>query len=321
MTNWTATDLPALDDHTVVVTGANSGLGFEGTRLFADAGATVVMACRSVDRGDRAATEIRAAVDGAPDLDVRECDLASLASVSAFAEGIRDTYDAVDVLCNNAGIMAIPRRETAEGVEMQLGVNHVGHFALTGRLFPLLADGDRQARVVTQSSGLHERGEMDFSELNWEDSYDKWDAYGRSKLANLLFAYELQRRLDATDRDDVLSVACHPGYADTNLQVRTAEASGSRLWTIGMRVANRLFAQSAAQGALPMLYAATADVGGGAYVGPGGLFDMRGAPEVQTSSDASYDESDARRLWERSVELTGVTYPFDQAESSSPGLA
>ncbi len=301
--------MPALDDHTVVVTGANSGLGYEATAAFAHAGATVVMACRSTDRGEAAAAEIPGDVSGT--LDVRECDLASLDSVAEFAGGLREDYDAVDVLCNNAGVMAIPRRETADGFEQQLGVNHVGHFALTGRLFPLLAAAPGEARVVTQSSGVHERGAMDFSDLNWERTYSKWDAYGRSKLANLLFAYELQRRLDDHGREDVRSVACHPGYADTNLQATTAEASGSRLYQLGMRLANAVFAQSAAKGALPMLYAATADVDGGAYVGPGGLMDMRGSPEIQTSSEASYDREDARNLWEWSVEATGVDFPFE----------
>ena len=302
--------LPDLTGRTVVVTGANTGIGFAGSAAFARVGATVVMACRSVARGNRARDEIDANLPEA-DLEVRACDLADLSSVASFAEGVRADHDGLHVLCNNAGVMAIPRRETADGFEYQLGVNHLGHFALTGQLFPLLAAADGQSRVVTQSSGLHERGEMDFSDLHWETAYDKWDAYGRSKLANLLFAYELQRRLDARDRADVLSVACHPGYADTNLQARTAAESGSTLVKLGMRVANALLAQSAERGALPMLYAATADVDGGDYVGPGGLFDMRGAPEIQESSAASRDEAHARRLWNHSVEATGVTYPFD----------
>ncbi|TKX64307.1 SDR family NAD(P)-dependent oxidoreductase, partial [Halorubrum sp. GN11GM_10-3_MGM] len=157
-------------------------------------------------------------------------------SVEAFVEGLRDDYDAVDMLCNNAGVMAIPRSETEDGFETQFGVNHLGHFALTGRLFDLLdaAEGiGGDARVVTQSSGAHEQGEMDFSDLNWERSYGKWQAYGRSKLSNLLFAYELQRRLDAASDEDgdpgIRSVACHPGYTDTNLQMRTAEESGNPL--------------------------------------------------------------------------------------------
>jgi len=351
MTDWTAADMPRLDGKTVVVTGANSGLGFAGTRTFAERGATVVMACRSVERGETAADEIRAdaggTVDG--DLDVRECDLAALDSVASFAEGLAADYDAVDVLCNNAGVMAIPRRETEDGFETQFGVNHLGHFALTGRLFPLLAaaegiggDGAARsaggsrtefgdARVVTQSSGAHETGTMDFADLNWEQSYGKWKAYGRSKLANLLFAYELQRRIDAanseadaTDGDvdagdnkadagvggvGVRSVACHPGYADTNLQMRTAEESGNPLLKVGMKAANAVLGQAPETGVEPMLYAATADVDGGAYVEPGGFANMRGHPTVGRSNDASYDRADARRLWEYSTEATGVEFP------------
>jgi NAD(P)-dependent dehydrogenase (short-subunit alcohol dehydrogenase family) len=321
MSGWTADEMPRLDGKTVVVTGANSGLGFEGTRAFAARGATVVMACRSVERADDAADEIRSRVRGGldGDLDVRECDLASLESVAAFAEGLSDDYDAVDVLCNNAGVMAIPRSETEDGFETQFGVNHLGHFALTGRLFDLLDAGDGiggDARVVTQSSGAHEQGEMDFADLNWEESYGKWKAYGRSKLSNLLFAYELQRRLDAAgdDTDDaapnVRSVACHPGYTDTNLQMRTAEESGNPLMKIGMKAANAVLGQDAETGVEPMLYAATADVDGGAYVEPGGLMNMRGHPTVGRSNDASYDREDARKLWEYSTDATGVEFPL-----------
>jgi len=312
--------MPRLDGNTVVVTGANSGLGYEGTRAFAAKGATVVMACRSVERAETAADEIRADAGGAVDgeLDVRECDLASLDSVATFAEGLRDDYEAVDVCCNNAGVMAIPRSETEDGFETQFGVNHLGHFALTGHLFSLLknAEGiDGETRIVTQSSGAHEQGEMDFSDLNWENSYGKWKAYGRSKLANLLFAYELQHRIDAANRETdgalgVRSTACHPGYADTNLQLRTASESGNPLMKVGMRLANAVFGQDAATGALPMLYAATADVDGGAYVEPGGLMNMRGAPTIGRSNDASYDREDARRLWEYSEEATGVAFPI-----------
>jgi NAD(P)-dependent dehydrogenase (short-subunit alcohol dehydrogenase family) len=317
--------MPDLDGKTVVVTGANSGLGLEGTRAFARKGATVVMACRSVDRGERAAAEIRSSVAGDPDLAVRECDLASLDSVREFAEGLAADHDAVDVLCNNAGVMAIPRSETADGFETQFGVNHLGHFALTGRLFDLLAAADgiegddaarSAARVVTQSSGAHEQGEMDFSDLNWEESYGKWRAYGRSKLANLLFAYELQRRIDAAGDLGVRSVACHPGYADTDLQLRTARESGNPLLTVGMRIANAVLGQDAAVGAEPMLYAATAAVDGGAYVEPDGVMNMRGHPTVGRSNDASYDRADARRLWEFSVEATGVTFPFREDDAS-----
>jgi len=311
MTGWTIEDMPPLTDRTVVVTGANSGLGLEGSKAFARRGATVVMACRSVERGESAATEIREAVPNAT-LDVRECDLADLSNVAAFADGLRDDYDAVDILCNNAGVMAIPRSETADGFETQFGVNHLGHFALTGHLLDLLHASDGESRIVTQSSGAHEMGEIDFDDLQRERSYGKWSAYGQSKLANLLFAYELQRRLGNHGWDDVISVACHPGYADTDLQFRGPREMGSMLRTAAMGIANAVFAQSAARGALPMLYAATAeDVIGGEYVGPGGLFDMRGAPEFQQSNDASRDEETAERLWEVSTDLTGVEYDFE----------
>jgi NAD(P)-dependent dehydrogenase (short-subunit alcohol dehydrogenase family) len=310
MSGWTAGEMSAMDGATVVVTGANSGLGYEGTKAFADAGATVVMACRSEDRGEEAAAEIRRSVsDG--ELDVRVCDLADLDSVAAFAEGVSEAYDGIDVLCNNAGVMAIPRQETADGFEMQLGVNHFGHFALTGHLLSELGESDGESRVVTQSSGVHERGEMDFEDLNWERSYDKWAAYGRSKLANLLFAYELQRRL-AESGEDVVSVACHPGYAATDLQFRGPRETGSTLRMGLMKAANAVFGQSAAQGALPMLFAATSDhVMGGEYVGPDGVMNMRGSPEFQHSSAASNDEADAEQLWSVSEDLTGVSYEFE----------
>ena len=314
MADWTADDVPRVDDDVIVVTGANSGLGLAATELFAARGATVVMACRSTDRGQQAADEVRETTDDG-ELDVRECDLADLDTVAAFAEGVRETYPEIDVLCNNAGVMAIPRSETTDGFETQLGVNHMGHFALTGQLLPaLVAAGSRSepARIVTQSSGAHEMGEMDFDDLHWEESYSKWEAYGRSKLANLLFAYELDRRLDDHGLP-VESVACHPGYAATNLQLRTGAESGFPFAETVMGLANRVLGQSAQQGALPMLYAAVGEARGGDYVGPDGLAGMRGYPEVQESSAASYDEEDARRLWERSVADTGVAYEFETA--------
>lgn len=318
MSNWSREDVGSLAGQTVVVTGANSGLGYAGTELFAEHGAQVVMACRSLERGETAAAEIAAADDVPRDrLDVRECDLASLASVERFAEETLAAYGSLDVLCNNAGVMAIPRRETEDGFESQLGINHLGHFALTGRLLPALADGDREGRIVTQSSNAHQTGEMSFEDLNWEDSYSKWGAYGRSKLANLLFAYELDRRLTATGID-ARSLGCHPGYAGTNLQLRTARESRVPGYGLVMRAANMLVGQSAEMGALPMVYAATEDVPGGSYVGPDGFLNARGAPSVQESSDASHDEADARRLWEWSSDATDVSYPFDRLAAAEP---
>lgn len=308
--SWTVEHLPDCSDKTVIVTGANSGLGFEATKAFAANGATVMMACRSTDRGTQAAAEIRQSVDH-PDLelDVQQCDLASLRSIDGFASTMGEEYPPIDILCNNAGVMAIPRQETEDGFEKQLGVNHLGHFALTGRLLDRLLETDGESRIVTHSSGAHTAGQIDFEDLHRTQSYGKWDAYGQSKLANLLFAYELQRRLDAAGITDTISVACHPGYAATNLQYRGPKESGSALRLGVMKAANALVGQPAEQGVLPLLYAATAPTAaGGEYYGPGGLLNMRGAPEQQTSSDASYDEATAARLWEHSEELTDVRY-------------
>lgn len=323
MSQWSVEQMPRMDDAVVVITGANSGLGYAGTKAFAQKGATVVMACRSVERGRDAAESIRSEIPDSStfNLEVQACDLADLASVRSCAERIRDEHDAVDILCNNAGVMAIPRRETERGFEMQLGVNHFGHFAFTVELFPALRAADGEARIVTQSSGAHRTGSMDFADLNWEESYSKWEAYGRSKLANLLFAYELQRRLENAGIEEVTSLACHPGYADTNLQMRTAKESGNPLVKLGMRIGNRLLAQSPEMGVLPMLYAATADASGGAYIGPDGLLDMRGYPAIKRSTDASYDHENAQQLWRRSVEATGANLSLgdsSQADESLP---
>lgn len=308
--SWGVDTMPDQSGRTVVVTGANSGLGFEGTKAFARKGAHVIMACRDRDRAQSAKEEIRSSVSE-PSLSIIELDLADLDSIRSFVDTFTEAHDDLHVLCNNAGIMAIPRQETADGFEMQLGVNHLGHFALTGHLLDHLRETEGETRIVTQSSGLHENGEVDFDDLHGEQEYDRWDAYAQSKLANLLFAYELDRRLRATDAS-VTSVGCHPGYADTDLQRRGPEMRGSKIRLWGMKIANTLFAQSAKQGALPMVYAATAsEISGGEYVGPGGILNMRGAPEMQESNDRSYDENLAAQLWDVSAELTGVSYDFE----------
>jgi len=307
---WTAADIPDLSGKTVVVTGANSGLGFEATRAFAARGATVVMGCRRPDAGEAAAVRARRESLDAT-LDVRELDLADLSSVETFAEGVLDDYDDLHILCNNAGVMAIPRQETADGFEMQFGVNHLGHFALTGHLLDRLRETDGETRVVTHSSGAHEQGQIDFDDLQGEREYGKWSAYAQSKLANLLFALELDRRLDDTGVDDVVSLACHPGWAATNLQRRGPEQQGSKVRLVGMQVANTLLAQDAEQGALPLLYAATApDVAGGDYIGPDGFMGMRGYPTQDTPSERARDPETASRLWTVSADLTGVSYDF-----------
>ncbi|WP_430638969.1 oxidoreductase [Haloferax volcanii] len=308
MSDWTAADVPDLSGKTVVVTGANSGLGFEATRAFAEKGAHVVMACRSLDRGANAMADIRESVPAAS-LTLSELDLADLDSVRQFADEFAAEHGSLHVLCNNAGVMAIPRRETAQGFETQFGVNHLGHFALSARLFPTLRDTPGETRLVTMSSGLHERGRMEFDDLQGERDYDEWDAYAQSKLSNLLFAFELDRRLTAAGIDDVLSVGAHPGYAATNLQFRGPEASGSTLRYWLSKLGNAVFAQSAAMGALPLLYAATSPaVESGEYVGPQGLFGMRGTPGIAEPSDRARDPETAARLWDVSEELTDTRF-------------
>lgn len=290
MTKWTSRDIVDQRGRTFVVTGANSGLGEVTARALAASGAHVVLACRDVAKGQRVAAEI------GDNAEVRRLDLADLASVRDFASGI----EKVDVLVNNAGVMAVPRRSTADGFEMQIGTNHLGHFALTGLLLDRVTD-----RVVTMSSLAHKLGTVDLADLNWERRrYRRWAAYGQSKLANLLFTYELQRRLTAAG-SKVKSVAAHPGYASTNLQSHT-ESVWDRLMGIG-----DLFAQSAEMGALPELYAASApDVSGGTFIGPDGPFEQRGYPKVVVSNRKSRDESIARGLWAQSERLTGVHYSF-----------
>lgn len=288
MSAWTAADLPRQDGRTVVVTGANSGLGRVTARELARVGARVILACRDTRKGEAA----RAGMPGT--VEVRALDLADLASVRTFADGLDGP---VDVLINNAGVMAVPYRLTADGFEMQLGTNHLGHYALTGLLLPRVTD-----RVVTVSSVMHRTGRMDFADLMWERRYNRWGAYGRSKLANLLFTVELQRRLAAAG-SPVLAVAAHPGYAATELQSHT-ESVQDRF----MGLLNRVVAQSADRGALPSLFAATQDVPGGAYIGPDGPGEMRGAPRLVSMSRAARDPADARRLWEASEALTGVTF-------------
>jgi len=288
VTNWTAADIPDQTGRTYVVTGANSGLGAVIATELARAGAHVVVACRDTTKGERAAASMPGSVE------VRHLDLADLASVRAFAAGL----DEVAVLVNNAGVMATPKRRTKDGFELQIGTNHLGHFALTGLLLDRITD-----RVVTMSSAGHRMGRIDLEDLNWDHRrYSRWQAYGQSKLANLMFTYQLQRRFTAA-QSNRKALAAHPGYAATNLQSHT-DSIQDRL----MSVTNRLVAQSAEMGALPALYAATfPTVPGGSFVGPDRLFEQRGHPKVVRSSARSYDQAQAVALWRLSETLTGVT--------------
>ncbi len=287
---WTSEDLPDLTGRTAIVTGANSGIGRVAARELARAGAHVVLAVRDAAKGERAAAEMPGSTE------VRRLDLADLGSVRSFAEG----WDGeLDVLVNNAGVMALPEQRTRDGFEMQIGTNHLGHFALTNLLLPQVT-----GRVVTVASGAHRTGKIDLDDLNWERrDYQRWRAYGQSKLANLLFTLELQRRLTEAG-STVLAVAAHPGWAATQLQHRTE----NRLQDVLMRIGNRVIATSDEQGALPTLYAATQDVPPAGYVGPDGLQEARGYPTLVGRSAAASDGTTARELWELSERLTGVAF-------------
>lgn len=303
-TKWTAADIPRQDGRTAIVTGANSGIGLVAARELARAGARVVLACRNASKGSEAVEGIKAAVPGAQ-IELAPLDLGSLDSIRAFGERFSAANDSLDLLVNNAGVMAAPRSLTADGFELQFGTNHLGHFALTAYLMPLLA-GRESARVVNVSSGAHRTGRMRFDDLHGERSYGRWSAYGQSKLANLLFTFELDRRLRGSD-SPLRAMAAHPGYAATNLQF----AAVPRYEAMVMSVGNAIFAQSAEMGALPTLYAATHPaLEGGSYIGPDGMFEMRGHPQLVETSLAARDESAAAKLWEVSEELTGVRFSF-----------
>ncbi|OLZ71351.1 oxidoreductase [Streptomyces sp. IMTB 2501] len=290
-TKWNVTDLPDFTGRTAVITGANSGLGLVTAEALARAGAHVVFAVRDLARGGAAAARVSGSTE------VRRLDLADLDSVREFA----DAWDRpLDLLINNAGVMMLPEQRTKQGFEMQFGTNHLGHFALTNLLLPYLTD-----RVVTVSSGAHRFGDqaIHFSDVNLRGRYTPTRAYAQSKLANLLFTLELQRRLTEAG-SPVRALAAHPGWAATNLQSH----HGNPLMRGAMAVGNKLFAQSDRAGALPTLYAASRDLPGAAYVGPDGLGEWRGAPTLVSRSAAASDPDAARRLWTLSEEMTGVEW-------------
>ena len=294
--DWTAEQLPDQTGRVAIVTGANSGIGFETAKVLSEKGATVIMACRNLEKANPKADEISAAHSGS-EVEVMELDLSDLDSVRQFANAFRTKYSRLDLLINNAGIMVPPYGKTAQGFETQFGVNHLGHFALTGSLLDLVVNTPG-SRIVTVSSVAHLMGKIDFSDLNWEKGYKAQAAYGQSKLANLLFTYELQRRLAAAGKD-TLAVAAHPGWTSTNLQEHAPS----------VKFMNRFFAQEPSMGALPTLYAATeAKVRGAQYYGPSGFLEMNGPPKRVKSNRRSRDENVAERLWNISEDLTGVRF-------------
>lgn len=303
---WQLDDLPGLKGRTAVTTGGNSGIGLEAAKAAAGKGARVILACRNEAGAAEACERI---LEGGPEgsAEFVPLDLASVRSIRACAEELGRRCDRLDVLINNAGVMAIPRRETEDGFEMQLGTNHLGHFALTALLFPMLR-ATRGARVVTVSSLAHNFGFINFQDLHGRFFYDPWFAYGQSKLANLLFAYELDRRLRAASRN-VASIACHPGISATNLGYAGPRMLGSAFGETLVQLYSSIIAQSAAAGALPTLYAGFApEAGSGDYIGPDGLGELRGAPRKVSSSLLSRSAAVARQLWEVSEQTVGIDF-------------
>lgn len=308
MAQWTPQDIPSLKGKVAIVTGANSGLGLETSAELAAAGATVIMACRDPKRAEGALADVQRRAPKAK-VSTMALDLADLKSIKAFATAFKRKHKKLHILCNNAGVMHLPFQKTRDGFEMQIGTNHLGHFALTGLLFDLL-HVTPGARIVSVASVAHlfTKG-LDLTDLNWERRrYNKADAYGKSKLANLMFHYELTRRLKKHD-SAAMSVAAHPGYSATNIGFGTKEKT-PKLKRLAMNVGNRLLAQPAHMGALPSLYAATVlHVQPGDYIGPDGWFmQFRGYPKNVAARPAARDPKLAAKLWALSEQLTGVKF-------------
>ncbi|MGD1934823.1 MAG: oxidoreductase [Candidatus Phaeomarinobacter sp.] len=295
---WNAKNVPDQSGKHIIVTGSNSGIGFEAAKVLASKGAHVTLACRNADKAKEAQVKIKKAHKDAT-VETGSLDLASLKSIAAFAAAYRKKHGKLDILINNAGVMVPPYGKTEDGFELQIGCNHLGHFALTAQLIDLV-NAAPEGRVVSVASQAHRAGKINFDDLHWEKGYQQWPAYGQSKLANLLFTYELDRNL-ADAGHSTRAVAAHPGYSATNLQ---------RTMTAGA-IGNALFAQSQKAGALPTLRAATdPDAESGSYWGPNGIMEMRGSPVKVKSNRRSQDKRVARRLWDVSEELTGQTFSF-----------
>lgn len=295
---WNIDNIPDQEGKVAIVTGSSSGIGYETARVLANKKATVIIAVRNLEKGNAAANKIREEYKNA-DVKVMELDLANLESVRKFADQFMPDYSRLDLLINNAGVMVPPYSKTADGFELQFGTNHLGHFALTGLLIDLIKE-TKDSRIVTVSSGAHQYGKLDFDDLNWEKrKYKAWRAYGDSKIANLYFTYQLDRKLKEKNHT-TLATASHPGWTATELQRHSGLAS----------FLNRFFAQGIDMGALPTLYAAVGpDVKSGDYFGPSGFKEMKGYPKKVASNELSHDEAIAKRLWDVSEELTGVKFP------------
>jgi len=306
MNQWNLENMPSQEGRISIVTGANSGLGYYTAKGLASKGAEVVMACRNTAKAEAAVKDIKSEIPDAK-LKIMELDLSDLSSVKLFVKIFSSSYERLDILINNAGIMAIPFRQTADGFEMQFGVNHLGHFALTGQLIDLLSSTP-SSRVVVVSSSAQKIGKIDFENLNSKSKYRKWAAYGRSKYANLLFMLELADRIRNNDNGMIASAA-HPGYAASNLLEKGPEMKGRKCLVKAGHLANRIAAQSTEMGALPTLYAATADeVINGGYYGPGGFAGMRGYPSQANPKGTRITKQLKEDLWKYSEETTAVSF-------------
>ena len=306
---WSESDIPNVQGKHFVITGGNSGLGFESVRALATRGAIVTLACRNLDKGN-AARDLIASNFGPVDIDVRELNLASLTSIKDFASHI--STSPIDVLINNAGVMAPPKSHTEDGFELQFGTNHLGHFALTAHLWSTLIKA-QSPRVVTVSSNAHKMSEMKLGQINWDDlmsekRYSAWGAYAQSKLANLLFAFELQRRAETAKLSNFKSIAAHPGYSSTNLSASVAPSAPGVIRKVTNMIES-VIAQDAKMGALPQIFAATEpNVPGGAYVGPDGFGEWRGYPKLVNANSHAKNLDDAKKLWQISEVLTKVNF-------------
>ncbi len=308
MEKWTTENIPDQTGRIAIVTGSSGGIGFEAARALAEKGATVILAVRNSEKGKAAGEKILEKHKDA-DLALMTLDLASLESIAAFAEEFAENFSRLDLLINNAGVMAPPYGKTADGFELQFGTNHLGHFALTARLLPIL-EGTAGSRIVNVASGAHKYGKLDFDDLAWEKrKYKKWSAYGDSKLANLYFTYRLDKLL-RQNKSGVIATAAHPGWAATELQRNSGIAD----------FLNGFFAQDIPMGTLPTLRAAIdEELFGGEYIGPDGFMEMRGYPVEVESNQLSNDEAIAERLWDVSEELTGLKFDFGEKANTASG--
>jgi NAD(P)-dependent dehydrogenase (short-subunit alcohol dehydrogenase family) len=303
--SWSSENIDSMESKVAVVTGANSGIGFEAAKKLAEKDCEIVMACRSRDKANEARNQIEEELRD-PDLRIIELDLADLNSINNFVRRFQEKYDRLDLMINNAGVMHIPFKRTGFGFEYQFGVNQLGHFALNAQLIDTIKDTEN-SRVVCVSSLLHKKAKMNFETLNDEKNYEKSTAYADSKMANLMYAKELDKKFKQEEVDSK-AIAVHPGYSATNLQLRSAKASGGKIRVLGTKLVNKVLGQPAEKGALPTLYACTEDLEGGEFIGPDGFKEMRGSPTEVEPDKRALDPNLREELWNFSENQLGFTF-------------